>query len=244
MRVLAYALASRTYQPIWEHYKEWQDYAGDLGVTYMLVGYSALGHILNYWMGAIGATYAISDWPDTMHEVVNGINTNCLKLIDLVGESPAEVVCMGDNFSSDLQPPRFYNQWSRPYHAEAIRRLHAAGKYVAVHTDGRLRGAITMIRGSGADAADAGTPTRTGDVTAAECRAEAGPDFVLSGGVAPALWLPDVDVRAFEQAIIEWLDLRKQSPRLIANAGDQVPPGAEEQRIALMRDLVKEYGRY
>ena len=131
LRILAYALASRTYAPIWSHYNDWNDYIGDMGITYMLVGYSAMGYILNYWMGNEAAVYACVDWPDTMHEVVDAINNNCLKLIDLVAESPAEIVCMGDNFSSDLQPPSFYNIWSRPYYTEAIRRLHAAGKYVA-----------------------------------------------------------------------------------------------------------------
>lgn len=244
LRVLGYALAGRTYTPIWEHYNDWKDYVGDLGIVYMLVGYSAMGHIMNYWMGSVETVYAASDWPDTLHEVVDAINANCLKLIDLVAESPAEIVCMGDNFSSDLQPPSFYSTWSRPYYTEAIRRLHAAGKYVAVHIDGRLRGALTMIRDSGADAADAVTPVPTGDLTPAECRAEAGPDFILSGGVAPALWLPEVDIKAFERAVIEWLELRKISPRIIANAGDQVPPGAEERRITLMRDLVEEYGSF
>lgn len=244
LRILAYALSSRVYEPRWDVYNAWNEYVGDIGVVYMLVGYSAMGHIMNYWMGSVETIYATNDWPDTMHEVVDTINANCLKLIDLVAESPAEVVCMGDNFSSDLQPPSFFNRWSRAYYAEAIRRLHAAGKHVAVHIDGRLHGALAMIRDVGADCADAVTPTPTGDLTPAECRAEAGPDFMLSGGVAPALWLPNVDIRAFERAVIEWLELRKQSPRLIANAGDQVPPGAEEWRITLMRELVEEYGRY
>ena len=48
----------------------------------------------------------------------------------------------------------------------------------------------------------------------------------------------------FVAKIREWLALRRRSPRLIANAGDQVPPGAAEERIALMRDLVEEEGRY
>jgi hypothetical protein len=30
----------------------------------------------------------------------------------------------------------------------------------------------------------------------------------------------------------------------MANAGDQVPPGAVEERIEIMRDLVDEYGNY
>jgi hypothetical protein len=244
LRVLAYALRGVTYTPRWDRYQAWVDYVGDTGVVYMLTGYSAMGHLLNYWMGIERTMYATVDWPDLLHEVVDQINEANLRLIDLVATSPAEIVCMGDNFSGDVQPPHFFAEWSRPYYVEAIKRLHAAGKFVAVHIDGMLRGALGMIRDAGADCADAVTPTPTGDLTPAECRAEAGPNFILSGGVAPNLWLPDVPVERFRRAVIDWLELRKKSPRLIAAAGDQVPPGAAPERIEIMRDLVEEHGRY
>lgn len=60
----------------------------------------------------------------------------------------------------------------------------------------------------------------------------------------PNLWLPDADIADFEQAVLQWLGLRRQSSRLIANAGDQVPPGAPEDRIHRMRDLVERQGQY
>ena len=122
--------------------------------------------------------------------------------------------------------------------------MHAAGKFVAVHIDGRLENSIRMIRQTGADCGDAITPTPFGDLSPAECRDEAGPDFILSGGVSPDLWLPGVPVETFQAKVLEWLELRGQSSRLIANAGDQVPPGADEDRIVIMRDLVDEHGRY
>ena len=134
--------------------------------------------------------------------MVDQINDNNLELIDLLAASPAEIIIMGDNFSSDVQPPRFFAKWSRPYYAEAIRRLHAAGKYVAVHIDGRLRGAIGMIRDAGADCGDAVTPAPMGDLTPRACRDEAGPDFILSGGVPPNLWLPDVPVEVFKRSVL------------------------------------------
>ncbi len=76
------------------------------------------------------------------------------------------------------------------------------------------------------------------------CRERAGSDFILSGGVSPDLWLPEVDIERFKNAVIDWLELKKISPRLIANAGDQVPPGADEDRIKIMHDLVGEHGKY
>ena len=244
LRVLGCALASRAFTPRWDLYQALVDCVGDGGVVCLPLGYSAMGYLLNLWMGVEATMYAISDWPDTMHQVVNQINQNNLKLIDLVAASPVEIVLLGDNFSSDIQPPHFFKEWSRTYYAEAVRRLHAAGKYVAVHIDGKLRGALKMIRDVGADCADAVTPTPMGDLTPAHCREEAGPDFILSGGVSPDLWLPGVGIEDFKRAVIEWLELKNHGPRLIANAGDQVPPGAAEERIEIMRDLVETHGRY
>jgi len=244
LRIFAYAMSNRSFRPCWDKYRAWVDYVGDVGVVYLLPGYSAMGHLLGYWMGIEAAIYATLDYPATVREVVDRINDNTLALIDLLASSPAEIICMGDNFSSDIQPPRFYSEWSRPYDVEAISRLHQAGKFVAVHIDGRLSGALEMIRESGADCADAVTPTPMGDLTPQQCRQAAGTDFILSGGVSPDVWLPDVSVRSFKQAVLDWLELKKHGPRLIAAAGDQVPPGADEDRIEIMRDLVDKHGQY
>lgn len=238
------AMSQRSFVPDWNCYQQWTDYVGDDGVVYISPGYSAMGYLLNYWMGIEATVYATVDYPDLMHEVVDSVNSNILDLVDLLCESPAEVVMMGDNFSSDIQPPAFFREWSQAFYKEAIRRLHEAGKFVAVHIDGRLKGAIEMIRSAGADCADAVTPMPMGDLSASECRAEAGDSFILSGGVSPDLWMPSVPIEVFKDKVLEWLDQRNSTSRFFAAAGDQVPPGADESRITLMRDLVEEHGRY
>jgi hypothetical protein len=242
IRVLQYALGRRTFAPKWENYIAWRECVGDMGVVYLPFGYSAMGQLINLWMGVEGVTYATADCPAAVREFVDVVNAGNLDCVRMLAESPAEVVILGDNFSSDTQPPRFFAEWSRAFYAEAVRILHSAGKYAAVHIDGRLRGALRMIRDTGADCADAVTPTPMGDLTPEQCRAEAGISFILSGGVSPDLWLPSASEEAFRAAVLRWLDLRKTSPRLIANAGDQVPPGAVEDRIKIMRDLVERAG--
>jgi len=244
LRILGYAMGAREFDSDWHVYRDWADCVGDCGVLYLSLGYSAMGYLLSLWMGIEGTMYALCDWPDTMAEVVEQINAANLRLVDLAAQSPAEVVIMGDNFSTDIQSPRFFAEWSAPYYEEAIRRLHAAGKCAALHIDGRLQGGLRMLAQVGADCADAVTPPPMGDLDAAACRAEAGPELILSGGVSPDLWLPQADVKRFEEAVTDWLATKTVSPRLIANAGDQVPPGAEEARIGLMRELVEQYGRY
>jgi hypothetical protein len=244
LAVFTDAMARRSYTPRWDRHAAWTRAVGDNGIVYISPGYSAMGHLLNYWMGIERAMYATVDMADTVHAAVDAVNANGLELIDLLAGSPAEVVLMGDNFSGDVQPPRFFDTWSRDFYTEAVRRLHRAGKRVMVHIDGRLRGAIGMIRNTGADGGDAITPTPMGDLTPAQCRDEAGPDFILSGGVSPDVWLPNVPVEVFRRKVLDWLALRQAGPRLIAAAGDQVPPGADEDRIRLMVELVEAHGRY
>lgn len=244
LAVFAEAMAGRTFTAHWDCYAAWVRAVGDLGVVYLPLGYSALGHLLHYWMGVEGFFYAAADQPELLHRVVDAVNDNTLALVDLAAQSPAEVVVMGDNISGDVQPPPVFAAWSACFYREAIRRLHAAGKKVAVHIDGRLRGALRMVRDCGADAADAVTPRPMGDLTPGQCRDDVDTAFILSGGVSPDLWLPTVPLHRFERAVLDWLELRRQSSALIANAGDQVPPGADERRIDLMRQWVEQHGCY
>ena len=244
LKVLAYALGSKQFTPAWDRYQQWVNEVGDLGVVYMSPSYSAMGELLSMWMGIEQTMFAVADWPDTMHKAVEQINTTWLRLIDLLAQSPAEIALLHDNFSSDIQSPRFFNTWSRSWYAEAVRRLHRAGKFVAIHLDGRLRGLLKTFAEIGIDCIDATTPKPMGDLTPIECRDEGGPNLILSGGIAPNLWTSSVSDEAFEKAVFDWLDLRKRSPRLIANAGDQVPPDACEHRILRMREMVEKFGRY
>jgi hypothetical protein len=242
--VLAYAYSRRQYEPAWERYTPWVEALGGLGVVYVSIGYSAMGHLLAYWMGIEKTMYATIDMPDVLHEVVDQINDNLLDCVDMVCQGPAEVILMGDNFSGDIQPPRFFKEWSEPFYRQAIRRVREADKFSAVHIDGRLKGILRSFADLGATCADAVTPAPMGDLTPVQCRQEAGPDMVLSGGVPPNMWIAGVSDEAFKQSVLDWLDIRKLSPRLVANAGDQVPPGALEHRIDMMRELVDKYGRF
>ena len=69
LRVLGYALGSQAYTPYWDRYRSWVDAVGDMGVVYLPAGYSAVGHLLHYWLGVQGTVYAAADWPVTVNAV-------------------------------------------------------------------------------------------------------------------------------------------------------------------------------
>lgn len=245
LEILAYAMSSRRYTPIPENYEAWADYIGEDGLVYLNSGYSAMGYLLGYWMGVENTIFATYDYEDLMEETVRKINDNILDQVRMMAtEFSAPVILMGDNFSSDVQSPSFFERWSKDFYAKAYEIIHDNGKKVAVHVDGKLKGAIKMMRDIGVDCIDAVTPGSVGGCTPAQARAEAGNDLILSGGIPNELWYSYSDMSAFEAAVKEWLALKDISPALIAAAGDQVPPGAEEARILRMGELVAEYGNY
>lgn len=240
LRVLAYALSRMRFQPAFDRYRQWSEAAGDLGVLYLPLGYTALGHLLSYWAGVEHTIFLAADHPAEFGAAVEAINTNLLDAIDVLCQSPAEVIFLGDNFSSDIQSPPFFRRWSAPFYREAARRIRAAGKFSSVHVDGRVGGLLRAFAELGVDCIDAVTPAPMGDLTPSQCRDEAGPHLILSGGVPPSAWIEPATDDDFRAAVRAWLELRRRSPRLIAAAGDQVPPYALEHRIHLMRELVEQ----
>ena len=245
LEVLAYAMSSRRYTAIPQNYEDWANYIGEDGLVYLNSGYSAMGYLMNYWMGVENTIYASYDFEDVLDECMQKINNNVLEQVEMMAsEFSAPVIIMGDNFSSDVQSPPFFSRWSKDFYAKAYEIIHKHGKKVAVHVDGKLKGAIKMMKDIGADCIDAVTPGSVGGCTAAEARAEAGSDLILSGGIPNELWYSYSPLSQFEDAVKEWLALKDISPALIAAAGDQVPPGAEESRILRMTELVEEYGYY
>ncbi len=189
LRVLEYAMTRARAIPAFDSYERWSDAVGGIGVVYMPLAYSAMGYLLNLWMGVENTIHATVDMPDVLTEVVDSINESLLKTVDLLCEGPGDVIFMGDNFSSDIQSPRFFRRWSAPFYREAFKRIRAVGKYSAVHVDGRLRGLLREFSEIGADCIDAVTPSLPGDLTPVECRQESGPNLILSGGVPPSVWL-------------------------------------------------------
>lgn len=247
LEVLKYALTHLTYEPLPENYKAWADCVGDDGLVYLGMGYSAMGQLLHYWMGVENTVFAAYDFPEALHDFVDAVNEKVREGVSMfVSEYEAPIICTGDNFSIDVQPRSFFDEWSRDHYEKTYRIIHDGGKRAAVHIDGKLTGAITMLREAGADIIDAVTPGSVGGITAAQARAEAdtgktllGNDLVISGGIPNELWYERVPMAEFEQAVIDWLDTAKNTSAVIAAAGDQVPPGADEKRIIRMGEIVK-----
>jgi uroporphyrinogen-III decarboxylase len=242
--VVIEAMESAYAEPRWERYHAWDQALGRYAYIYAQLPYSGLGYLISRNFGVEQTVYAFYDHPAETKALVDAVNQCNLRILETIIDGPFETLIISDNFDSNIQTRELFNALSRDYYAEVSRRLHEAGKFLAVHVDGEMRGALSLMAEVGVDCVDAATPAPMFSLTPAEARAEAGPDLILSGGIPPTVFGSGGSDEAFERAVRSWLETRLESPRLFLAAGDQVPPDAPWSRVMRLAELVDEYGRY
>lgn len=242
--VVEFLMARLRCTPRWERFHAWKAALGDLAFPYAQLPYSGSGYLIARNLGVEKTVFAALDEPDRVRRLVDAVNAANLRILDAIIEGPFETLIVSDNYDSNVQTKDFFDRYVRDYYTEVARRLHAEGKYLAVHVDGESRGVLGWLAECGVDCADALTPAPMFSRTPVQMRAEAGPDLILSGGIPATLFGPGVADAAFEDCVRRWLDTRLASPRLLMAAGDQVPIEAPFHRIARLPELVARHGRF
>jgi hypothetical protein len=230
--------------PVWERYVAWAQALGEWGFPYAQLPYSGLGYLISRNFGVEPTIYAHLDHPDDVARLNAAVNSRNLAILDAIIDGPFNTLIISDNLDSNVQTRELFDAYSRGYYTEVASRLHAKGKFLAVHVDGEMRGALQWMSECGVDCVDAATPAPMFSLTPGKARAQAGTNLILSGGIPATVFGSTGTDEQFVDAVKRWLDLRHLSPRLIMAAGDQVPTDAPWYRVELLRELVDEFGRY
>lgn len=242
--VVEFLMARLQCTPKWERFHAWKEALGDLAYPYAQLPYSGSGYLISRNFGVEKTIFAVLDEPEKVQRLVNAVNACNLRVLDAIIDGPFETLIISDNYDSNVQTKDFFDRYVRDYYTEVARRLHAHGKYLAVHVDGESRGVLGWLAECGVDCADALTPAPMFSQTPAQMRQQAGCDLILSGGIPATVFGSGASDAQFEECVKRWLDIRLTSPRLIMAAGDQVPIEAPFERIAMLPELVTRYGQY
>lgn len=242
--IINYIMDRCRVEPEWEKYHIWTKALGEVGLPYCQLPYSGLGYLISRHFGIEKTCMAMFDYPEKVHKLIDTVNNCNLRILDSIIDGPAEVIFISDNFDSNVQNPRMFNEYSRDFYAEVAKRVHARGKYLAVHVDGEMRGCLKNFADCSVDCIDAATPAPMFALTPQQARAEAGNEIILSGGIPATVFGAEGTDAEFEDCVKRWLDTRHISSRLIMAAGDQVPTDAPLHRIEMLPDLVEKYGKY
>ncbi|MCI8597840.1 MAG: hypothetical protein HFJ10_05285 [Lachnospiraceae bacterium] len=100
--------------------------------------------------------------PEIVEELMEALGKRYKEQVDIMAESPAEIIWMPDNVTVDMTPPKAFRKYLLEYYQYCVTCAHEAGKLVAAHFDGKIRPLISEIKESGIDIIESVSEPRIG----------------------------------------------------------------------------------
>ena len=246
--IWAYIFENITVVPDYDRYRVWQQRIGDDGVAVMMGTFSAspVHHIQRDFLDATEFFFHYHDHHRQMRRLAEAIGLVYQQILEVVGDSPAEVVLWGANYDDMITYPPYFQKELTPWLRKASAYLASKGKLVICHCDGENQGLIDLIADSGMHVAEAvccAPMTKLPIETYYECWCKAG-KLTLMGGLIQSVLSP---ATASLHDLNSYLDhfFRAVAPghRIILSVADTTPPNADFDRLALIGERVEKEGR-
>lgn len=244
LKPLAYMFQHTYYMPDYGLAARRRELIGDNGIVLCYLPRSAFMVMVVLLAGIEAVTYSIADAPDEFEETYTALRQNLETACEIAVNSPAEVLMIPENLSSEVVGKALYRRYVEPHHRRWVQRIKEAGKFSCVHVDGTLKGLIREVSETGFTFLEALTPHPVGDLAVEEWERWVAPDTVMWGGI-PGVYFTDlVSDQEFDAFVIRLLKTMRRLPRYVLGVADQVPPRSRPERIARVRPLVDKYGRH
>jgi hypothetical protein len=242
------------YQYCYAHTRYEADYAfgeqrgpqiGDLGLHLAYLPKSPFMQVVALDAGIITTVDLLEDAPGLLAETLEVMRGAHDAAAALAVASPAELLMIPENLSSESVGPALFERFMRPYQETWTARIRAAGKFSCMHLDGTLRGLLRQECTVGFDFIESLTPTPVGDLAVADWAGFCGATPTrFWGGIPGAYFSPTVSEEEFERHVRATLAVMRTEPRYVLGVADQVPPDGLESRLRRVAELVEEYGAY
>lgn len=218
---------------------------GEQGVVLCYLPKSPFMHLLALEAGIMSVTMTALNSPDEFGELLQVMKKAFDQAARIALESPAEVLMIPENLSSEMVGPELFELYMADYQREWTTKIREAGKYSFIHIDGTLAGLLRQEASVGFTVLEALTPYPVGDLKFGELEQFVGDSkSILWGGIPGSYFTACVDDVEFDRHVRYLLDIMTQKPRFVLGVADQVPPDGLEYRIRRVSELVDKYGYY
>jgi uroporphyrinogen-III decarboxylase len=243
--VMKYIYQNTRFEPDYETALLRKRQVGDLGVVLCYLPKSPFMHLLALEGGVEAVTMIALTMPDEFGDLLSTMKTAFDQAAEIAVQSPAEVLMIPENLSSEMVGPELFELYMKDYQKEWTSKIHAAGKYSFIHIDGTLRGLLEHESQVGFTVLEALTPYPVGDVRFEDLEALAGDSkSILWGGIPGSYFTDCVDDEEFDRHVKHLLSIMTKKPRFVLGVADQVPPDGLERRVKRVSELADIFGKY
>ena len=168
--------------------------------------------------------------PEAVHRLLEYTTEAGLQFIRLMAETGAHMVSNGDSVAGpEMIPPEFYREFALPYEKKIVNEAHRLGLTYTLHICGDTEVILEDMVQTGADALELDYLT---DIQKIYDQCHASTLFI--GNLDPSGVLNFGSPELVKQKTLELLEIYRDSPRLMINAGCALPPNTPSENIRAM----------
>lgn len=243
--ILKHIYANTRFESDYDFAYKRRQQVGEQGVVLCYLPKSPFMHLLALEAGIMSVTMIALTLPEEFQDLLEIMKKAFDQAAQIAVDSPAEVLMIPENLSSEMVGPDFFELYMRAYQEEWTTKIREAGKYSYIHIDGTLAGLLTQEASVGFTVLEALTPHPVGDMKWEELAGKAGDsNSILWGGIPGSYFTDNVSEEEFERHVKSIIELMVKEPRYALGVADQVPPDGLEKRVRRVGELVELYGKY
>ena len=176
----------------------------------------------------------VSDDRSLLHDLLQYCTGPALQFIRLMAQTGCDMVSNGDSPAGpDLVPPEIFQEFALPYEKILADEAHRLGLPYTMHICGDTGLILELLTQTGSDAFELDYKT---DMVKA--RDAFSGKYTLIGNIDPSGVLALGTPQLVEMKTRELLDVFRNEPRLIVNAGCAIPPGTPSENIRKLVETV------
>jgi uroporphyrinogen-III decarboxylase len=245
LRAYRYFHENTRYEPDYAFAERRRAQVGDMGVVLCYLPKSPLMQLIALDAGVTTVFEIFTDAGEEFRKTMEVVRRSHHAAASVAVESPAEVLMIPENLSSECVGKTFYEMFMRDYEETWARRIRAAGKYSCIHLDGTMKGLLREVCSTSLTFIEALTPAPAGDLEIEKWAEWSGNSrTILWGGLPGVFFTALVSDEEFDAHVRHVLEVMRSEPRYVLGVADQVPPDGLERRVRRVRELVEKYGAY
>lgn len=243
--VMKYIYENIRFEPDYDFANQRIHQVGDQGIVLCYLPKSPFMHLMALEAGVFSVTMAAFTAPDEFKDLLDTMKKAFDQAAQIAVDSPAEVLMIPENLSSEMVGPDFFKMYMCDYQKEWTNKIKDAGKYSFIHIDGTLGGLLRQEAAVGFTVLEALTPYPVGDLKFEDLAGIAGDSkSILWGGIPGSYFTNCVSDEEFKRHVKYILSIMVKEPRYVLGVADQVPPDGLESRVKRVAELVNEFGQY
>jgi uroporphyrinogen-III decarboxylase len=243
--VLKFIYENTSFEPDYDIANLRRRQVGDQGVVLCYLPKSPFMHLMALEAGVLAVTMAALTAPSEFKDLLDTMKKAFDQAAQIAVDSPAEVLMIPENLSSEMVGPDLFKLYMEDYQKEWTGKIRDSGKYSFIHIDGTLGGLLKQEASVGFTVLEALTPYPVGDLKFEDLAGIAGDSkSIIWGGIPGSYFTDCVSEDEFERHVKYLLSIMTSEPRFVLGVADQVPPDGLESRVKRVAELVNVYGKY